>query len=250
MSRRNKHITTLSDEKLVLLYQESKDKNCIGELFTRYSPLVMGVCLKYLKNVAESQDMLMLIFEKLIKDLPKNEVRNFKPWLYQITKNQCLMLLRKKKNPHAQVEEMELAATENNIEEKQIKEIVKLRKKTDKKIGKLHKTYLKNLAKYLTTDKIDAVKDGMTYGVVPKTYFAFQDMLPNLTEAQKEFIYKNLVEAREHAMDAGSSKEKHAWFGKYKGRINNYLSKEGYDLNKESEDWHKRIEARKKESAQ
>lgn len=47
-------------------------------------------------------------------------------------------------------------------------------------------------------------------------------------------------------MDAGTSKEKHAWFGKYKGRINNYLSAQGYDLNKESDDWHKRIEAREK----
>tara|TARA_R110002050_G_scaffold53118_2_gene120874 strand:- start:136717 stop:137373 length:657 start_codon:yes stop_codon:yes gene_type:complete len=129
--------------------------------------------------------------------------------------------------------------------EKQTKKIEKLKNKTDKKINKLHQVYLKNLAKYLNTDKIDAVKDGMTYGVVPKTYFAFQDMLPNLTEAQKDYIHSNLIEAREHAMDAGSSKEKHAWFGKYKGRINNYLSKAGYDLNKESEDWHKRIEARK-----
>ena len=86
----------------------------------------------------------------------------------------------------------------------------------------------------------------MTYGVLPITYAGYQDMLPNLTKEQKEYIYKNLVEAREHAMDGGSSKEKHAWFGKYKGRINNYLSKQGYDLNKESTDWHKRFEEREK----
>ena len=77
-------------------------------------------------------------------------------------------------------------------------------------------------------------------------YAGYNDMLPNLTEAQKEYIYNALVEAREHAMDGGSSKEKHAWFGKYKGRINNYLSKQGYDLNKESTDWHKRVEEREK----
>jgi len=130
--------------------------------------------------------------------------------------------------------------------EKRDSKIEKLKSKTDKSINKLHKSYLKNLNKYLTATKVDEVKDGMTYGVVPKTYVAFQDMLPNLTEAQKKYIYDNLVEAREHAMDAGTSKEKHAWFGKYKGRINNYLSSQGYDLNKESEDWHKRIEAREK----
>ena len=48
-----------------------------------------------------------------------------------------------------------------------------------------------------------------------------------------------LVEARELAMDGGSSNEKHAVFGKYKGRINNYLSKAGYDLKKGEENLRK-----------
>jgi len=65
-------------------------------------------------------------------------------------------------------------------------------------------------------------------------------MIPTLTEAQKKQIYAWLVEAREHAMDAESSEKKHAWFGKYKGRINNYLSAAGYNLKKEGEDWEKR----------
>jgi RNA polymerase sigma-70 factor (ECF subfamily) len=60
----------------------------------------MGVSLKYLKNIADSQDILMQVFEKLISELNRNEVRNFKPWLYQITKNQCLMELRKNKKIH------------------------------------------------------------------------------------------------------------------------------------------------------
>ena len=51
-----------------------------------------------------------------------------------------------------------------------------------------------------------------------------------------------LKEAREFAIDAESSKKKHEMFGKYKGRINNYLTKRGYDLTKEREEWYKRIE--------
>jgi hypothetical protein len=133
--------------------------------------------------------------------------------------------------------------------EKQTEKIDKLKSKADESIAKLHKSYLKKLGKELSEDKITEVKDGMTYGVLPITVAGYNDMLPNLTEAQKEYIYKALVEAREHAMDGGSSKEKHGWFGKYKGRINNYLSKEGYDLNKESADWHKRLEEREKEKA-
>ena len=130
--------------------------------------------------------------------------------------------------------------------EKQNEKIDKLKAKADKEIEKLHKAYLKKLGTQLSEDKITEVKDGMTYGVLPITVAGYNDMLPNLTAEQKDYIYKALVEAREHAMDGGSSKEKHAWFGKYKGRINNYLSKQGYDLNKESADWHKRVEEREK----
>jgi hypothetical protein len=130
--------------------------------------------------------------------------------------------------------------------EKQNEKIDKLKADADQSIEKLHKTYLKKLGKQLSEDKITGVKDGMTYGVLPITYAGYQDMLPALTKEQKEYIYNALVEAREHAIDGGSSKEKHAWFGKYKGRINNYLSKQGYDLNKESTDWHKRVEEREK----
>jgi hypothetical protein len=56
----------------------------------------------------------------------------------------------------------------------------------------------------------------------------------------------NLIEAREYAIDGGSSEEKHRWFGEYKGRINNYLSKEGYNLDQEREAWKKRREAKNK----
>jgi len=130
--------------------------------------------------------------------------------------------------------------------EKQNAEIDKLKSKADKDIDKLHKAYLKKLATQLNEAKITEVKDGMTYGVLPITVTAYNDMIPTLTKEEKEYIYNALVEARELAMDGGSSKEKHAWFGKYKGRINNYLSKRGYDLTKEREGWNKRIAEKEK----
>jgi hypothetical protein len=125
----------------------------------------------------------------------------------------------------------------------------KLKAEADQLISKLHISYLAKLGTQLNEDQIIGVKDGMTYGVLPITYAGYQDMLPKLTEEQKSYIYNNLVEARELAIDGGSSKEKHAWFGKYKGRINNYLSAQGYDLNKESADWHDRVAARDKEKS-
>ena len=57
--------------------------------------LVYGVCLKYLKNRDESQDAVMQIFEVLVTDIPRFEIRNFKSWLYGVSRNHCLMKLRK-----------------------------------------------------------------------------------------------------------------------------------------------------------
>lgn len=100
----------------------------------------------------------------------------------------------------------------------------------EEKIATLHRDYLEKLAALLTPAQVDGVKDGMTYGVLPNTYRVYMEMMPDLTEEQKTQIMTWLKEAREHAMDAGSADEKHAWFGKYKGRINNYLSKAGIDM--------------------
>ncbi|WP_321285995.1 DUF3826 domain-containing protein [uncultured Sunxiuqinia sp.] len=148
---------------------------------------------------------------------------------------------------HDQLDATVKTLKEEAKDEEQVKEkIEELTEKADQKLDSLHNSYLKNLAKDLKPEQIEKVKDGMTYSVFPRTYQAFQEMIPQLTEDQKKFIYQALYDAREKAMDAGSSKAKHAWFGKYKGRINNYLSKEGYDLNKESKDWHKRMEDAKK----
>ncbi len=83
----------------------------------------------------------------------------------------------------------------------------------------------------------------MTYGVLPLTYKAYQEQILTLNDEQKKQILIWLTEAREHAMDAESSDKKHAWFGKYKGRINNYLSAAGYDLKKEGKDWEQRRKA-------
>lgn len=116
----------------------------------------------------------------------------------------------------------------------------------DAALYRSHFAFPTALSLYLDEKQIEAVKDGMTYGVVDVTYTATLEMIPSLTKEEKAQIYAWLVEAREFAMDAENSNKKHEAFGKYKGRINNYLSKRGYDLTKEREEWYKRIEARKK----
>jgi hypothetical protein len=122
-----------------------------------------------------------------------------------------------------------------------------LQAKADSQLAVLHRKYIENLSTELNPEQIEGVKNGMTYGVLPITYAGYLDMIPELTGEEKQQIMVWLTEAREHAMDAGSSEEKHGWFGKYKGRINNYLSSHGYDLKKYSEAREARIrESQKK----
>jgi len=115
----------------------------------------------------------------------------------------------------------------------------------DAALYKYHFAFDADLSIYLNPDQIETVKDGMTFGVVKVTYDATLDMIPSLKPEEKVQILVWLKEAREFALDAESSQKKHEAFGKYKGRINNYLSKRGYDLVKEREEWYKRIEAKK-----
>jgi len=136
-------------------------------------------------------------------------------------------------------------------EEKQVKttlskeaaaaKMAKLTTKRDKQLARLHTKYLKKLRKQLTEEQVERIKNEMTYNVLPITYKGYLDMLPTLTQQQQQQILDYLTEAREKAMDAGSSEDKHWWFGKYKGKINNYLSREGVETKKAREIWEKKL---------
>lgn len=108
-------------------------------------------------------------------------------------------------------------------------------------LKQLHTAYISQLNNYLTPVQVEKVKDGMTYNILNVTYNAYQNMILTLTETEKNRIYNWLKEARELAMDEGSSEDKHKVFGKYKGRINNYLSAEGYDMKQEEKAWQERL---------
>ena len=112
-----------SDEELVRLFREKQDLEVLGVLYKRYMLLVYGVCMKYFKNREDSQDAVMQIFEVMVKDIPRFEIQNFKGWLYTVTRNYCLMQLRKssrEKNRHPEISPvvfMESTAVMHPIEE-------------------------------------------------------------------------------------------------------------------------------------
>ena len=86
----------------------------LGALYNRYMELVYGVSLKYFKNPEQAQDAVINIFEELVSKLKKYEVLNFKSWLYQLTKNHCLMKLRSKKGTVISLVDNIMHLSENN----------------------------------------------------------------------------------------------------------------------------------------
>ena len=92
----------MPDLELIALYRDSGNTEVVGKLFERYTSLVYGVCLKYLKNREDSRDAVMQIFEKLIDTLREHEISHFRSWLYVLSRNHCLMELRSKKGKRFQ----------------------------------------------------------------------------------------------------------------------------------------------------
>ena len=87
----------LEDSEIISKYKASGDKIYIGILFERYSHLAFGVCMKYLKNEEDSRDAVIVLFENLMHDLVRFNIKSFAPWLHSVAKNYCLMQLRKKR---------------------------------------------------------------------------------------------------------------------------------------------------------
>ncbi len=91
---RSKDKNALSDEELIQHYRKHSDKQAVGVLFNRYSHLVFGVCMKYLKDSDDSKDAVLQIFEKLYADLLKHDVQKFSYWIHRVAQNFCLLQLR------------------------------------------------------------------------------------------------------------------------------------------------------------
>ena len=89
-------IASETDEDLLQLYKNSGKTDYFGRLYDRYIPLVYGLCLKYLQNEDEAQDAVMQLFEDLIPKVMKHEIQTFRTWLYTVSRNHCMQILREK----------------------------------------------------------------------------------------------------------------------------------------------------------
>jgi len=85
------HIT---DQQLLEHFYADHNNEWLGILLQRYTLLLLGVCMKYLKDEEDAKDSVQQIFLKVIQELKKYKVEYFKSWLYMVAKNHCLMKLR------------------------------------------------------------------------------------------------------------------------------------------------------------
>ncbi|MFM1930860.1 MAG: hypothetical protein RL226_163 [Bacteroidota bacterium] len=91
-----RRISKLTDEELVHRFRHHKEAKVVGELFNRYALSVLGICRKYNADDSSAEDAAMQVFELLFSLLEKHDIQRFGPWLMMVTRNHCLMQLRKK----------------------------------------------------------------------------------------------------------------------------------------------------------
>jgi RNA polymerase sigma factor (sigma-70 family) len=86
----------MTDEELLLAFRRDGDNTWLGHLLQRYTALLFGVAMKYLKSREQAEDAVQHVFMKVLTHLPKEDILNFKGWLYVLMRNYCLQLLRDK----------------------------------------------------------------------------------------------------------------------------------------------------------
>ncbi len=86
----------LTDKELLDRYRTFHDRDLLGKLLQRYTLLLLGVCLKYLKNEEEAKDAVQQVFSKVIAEVDKYPIEHFRSWIYTIARNHCFMQLRNK----------------------------------------------------------------------------------------------------------------------------------------------------------
>ena len=104
------------DLQLLQYFYNDKNNEWLGILLQRYTLLLLGVCMKYLKNEEEAKDAVQQVFLKVITELHKYKVDYFKSWIYMVAKNHCLMKLRDKGKIPVEINE-EIHGTSEDMEE-------------------------------------------------------------------------------------------------------------------------------------
>jgi len=107
-SIRSESLSAQTDDQLIEAFCASGDERLASELFSRYLHLVYGVCMKYVEPSEDRSDLVMIIFEKLLSDLPQSGISSFNSWLYALSRNECVSWLRNRDRAPVLMENWEL----------------------------------------------------------------------------------------------------------------------------------------------
>ena len=96
----------------------NKNQNAYNNLYEKYYKLVYGIVFSIIKNQADSEDVTHEIFTKIYKlDINKLPENHEASWLFTVSKNECLLFLRKSK-PNISIEEIyEIPENTNGIDD-------------------------------------------------------------------------------------------------------------------------------------
>jgi RNA polymerase sigma factor (sigma-70 family) len=108
----NSHMT---DQELLEKYQQDQNNYWLGQLLQRYSMLLFGVCMKYMKDEEAARDCVQQIYLKVIQELPRYKVEYFKSWIYTIARNHCLMQLRDQPRRASELQEKNLVEESDQV---------------------------------------------------------------------------------------------------------------------------------------
>lgn len=87
-----------TDSELIALYLEEQDSVYFTKLYKRYGGKVFAKCISMLADDGLARDATQDIFIKILLNLSKfSEQSSFSTWIYSITYNYCIDLIRKKK---------------------------------------------------------------------------------------------------------------------------------------------------------
>ncbi len=127
----------MTDQELLNRYYSDRNTKWIGLLLSRYTLLLFGVSMKYLKDEEEAKDAVQFIFLKVLTEIPKYKVTYFKSWLYMIARNHCLMQLRKKGLVRS-LDELQLDLKDEPMEPWVLEDREKLLERMDEAVNELN----------------------------------------------------------------------------------------------------------------
>lgn len=182
MFSKKKKYNELSDLELIKAYRAASDMGAVGELFQRYSHLVASIAFGILKNEESAKETAQEIFEVIIKDLKKHEVKNFNAWIFSVTKFHCFKKKKKKLIVSESLEIEEKEDFEENLEQELL-----LQKRVN---------ILKKALNKLKTNQKQCVElfyfEGLSYlEIVEQTQFSLKEVKSSIQNGKRNL--KNMI---------------------------------------------------------